>query len=174
MASDLLPTLTFGAGVVGTLAAQAWRERWIAGREREARTAEREVARDAFQRETLLELQEAILRVVRSSSQLRLHHRRVYAQKGTYAQGSEPPGLSEENREAMANATHLRQRVLDDDLREHVRVVQRLCADMTAPLQLTGESDEEAAGRADAQSIQLAHEVNDLEERLGKVLRTLL
>ena len=172
MSSDLIPVASFAAGVVGTLGAQGLRERFTTTREREARTAEREVARDAFQRQTLLELQDAILRLVRSTTQLRRHHRAVYAEKGTYARESDPPGLGEEHRDAMANTTHLRQRVLDDDLREHVRAVQELCAQITMPP--PGDSDQVAARRTEEAQIRLAHEVNDLEDRLGRALRALL
>jgi hypothetical protein len=174
MASELIPAVTLALGAVGTLGAQGLRERFTLGREREARTAERQVARDALQRETLLELQDAILRVVRNTSQLRIHHQIVYASKGTYARELDPPELSDENREAMAITTRLRQRVLDDELRQHVRDVQELCTQITMPPQVMGETDEQAARRAEEASGRLARDYNDLENHLGRVLRTLL
>lgn len=174
MTTELVPTITLVLGAAGALGAQGLRERFTSSREREARKAAREVARDAFQRETLLELQDAILRVVRNTTQLRIHHRAVYASTGRYARDPDPPELSDENREVMAITTRLRQRVLDDDLRQHVREVQELCTQITMPPQVTGETDEQAAQRADPASVRLAHDYNDLENRLGRVLRALL
>jgi hypothetical protein len=174
VSSDLVPAGALVAGGLLTLAGGVLREHFASGREREARNAEREVARDAFQRETLLELQDAILRVVRNTTQLRIHHRTVYADNGTYAREFDPPELSDESRLAMVAATRLRQRVLDDSLRKRAGDVQTLCTHITMPPQLTGETDAEAAERADAQSLQLPQEYNELENHLGRVLRTLL
>ena len=173
MTSEWLPAVTLAAGAAGTFAAQLLRERFTSGRDREARRAEREVARDAFQRETLLELQDAMLRVVRTTTLLRINHRTVYASNGTYAREADPPGMSEEFREAVAIAARLRQRVLDDDLRQRMQDVRGLCTQIVSPPE-TGETDEQAARRAEDESNRLAHEYSDLEDHLGEVLRARL
>lgn len=170
MSSDLLPAAALAIGIAGTIVTQ----RFTTSRDREARKAEREVARDAFQRETLLELRDAMLRLVRNTTQLRIHHQAVYASNGTYARELDPPELSEENREAMAVTARFRQRVLDDELRQRAQDVRALCTQITMPPQATGETDEQAAVRAEAETIRLAHEYDDLENHLGRALRALL
>jgi len=174
MPSEWLPAATLAAGVVGTLGGQGLRERFTLGREREARKAERDVTRDAFQRGTLLELQDAIQRVIRATNLIRTHHDNVYASDGTYARELDPPELTDGKREAMAVATRLRQRVLDDELRQRIRELQELCTVIIYPPSLTGLTDKQAARRADEMSFRLAQEYNDLEEHLGRVLRALL
>src|SRR5438105_955053 len=101
MSSDWFPAVTLAAGVLGTLGTQALRERWTSGREREARQAEREVARDAFQRETLLELQDVIVEMTRVTMKLHLHHRQSFAQSGRWSRDPEPDDLAETHRLAL-------------------------------------------------------------------------
>jgi hypothetical protein len=185
MSSDLVPAAAVIVGGAFTIAGGVLREQFTSRREREARTSERELAQEAraaerelvraaFQRETLLELQDAILRLVRNTTQLNHHHRQVYAENGTYARQFDPPDLSDESRLATAAVTRLRQRVLEDGLRQRVRDVQELCTQITMPPQVTGETDAQAADRAGAQSIRLVHEYAELEDHLGHVLRSLL
>lgn len=185
MSANLVPAAAVVVGGAFTIAGGVLREQFTSRREREARTSERELAEEAraaereivrttFQRETLLDLQDAVLRLVRNTMQLNIHHRRVYAENRTYARELDPPALSDESRLAAAEATRLRQRVLDDDLRLRVRDVQALCTQLVMPPQVTGETDAQAAERADGQSIRLAHDYADLEDHLGRVLRALL
>lgn len=185
MSSDLIPAGALVVGGLLTIAGGVVREQYTSRRDREARAADRElahearaaerhVARVAFQRDTLLELQDAVLRLMRNTALLHIHHRKVYWENRTYAREKDPPELSDENREANAAVNRLRQRVLDDSLRQDVRAVQELCTQITMPTQLTGESDDEAARRANEQNVRLAHEYTDLENHLGEVLRALL
>ncbi len=185
MSSDLIPAAAVVVGGLLTIAGGVVREQYTSRRDREARTADRELAREgraaerdvarvAFQRETLLELQDAILRLMRNTALLHINHRTVYRENHTYAREKDPPELSDENREANAAVNRLRQRVLDDSVRQDVRVVQELCTQIIMPIQLTGESDDEAARRADEQNTRLAHEYDDLANHLGEVLRALL
>lgn len=127
-----------------------------------------------FQRETLLELQQAMLRLTHSTNLLHIHHRTIYAANGTYAREADPPGMTEEHREAMVDTARLRQRVLDDELPQRVQDVRSLCTQITSPPQATEETDEQAAQRADQQVLRLAHEYSDLEDHLGDVLRAVL
>ena len=173
MASDLLPAITLAVGAAGTFAAQLIRERFTSGRERDARAAEREVARDAFQRETLLELQDAMLRVLQNTAQLHLHNGRVYSETGRYARDYYPTELSDESSSVMAVASRLRQRILDDDLRRGVSDVLSLCIEMTNPT-LGTEVAAAAKDRADAAFSRLASANAELEDHIGSVLRALL
>jgi hypothetical protein len=173
MTSEWLPAVALGVGAAGTFAAQLIRERFTSGRERDARAAEREVARDTFQRETLLELQDAMLRVLQNAAQLHLHNGRVYSETGRYARDYYPTELSDESGDVMAIASRLRQRVLDDDLRQRIWDVLHLCTEMTRPT-LATEADAVAKDRADAAFIRLASANAELEHHIGTVLRELL
>jgi hypothetical protein len=173
--SELLPagTLIVGAGL--TFAAQVYRERFTSSRERETRNAEREVARDAFQRETLLELQDAVLAVLRSTADIHSYQRRVYAETQRYADSPEPKELLTPNQEANAQASRLLQRVIDDDLRQAIRTLQKRCAEILMHRHLRPEgSDRDMARQAEADFTSMAIESAELENRLGLVLRNLL
>jgi len=171
--SEWLPVAALAAGVVGTIGGQGLTG-WLAWkREQGARSAERDVARDAFQRETLLEIQGAVLDVLRASSQLHINHKRVYRGTGKYARASDPEEMAEKQREAMARASQLRQRVLDDSLRTSIRELQELATEATGPPLLT-LSNEDAARRADETFIKIAHDQAAFQEQLGVVLRGLL
>jgi hypothetical protein len=89
----------------------------------EARAAERHVARVAFQRDTL-KLQDAVRRVTRNTALLRIRGRKVYRESRTYVREKGSPGLSGENREANAAVSRVRQRALDDSVRQDIRAVQ--------------------------------------------------
>jgi hypothetical protein len=102
-----------------------------------------------------------------------MHHKRVYRETGKYARALDPEDMGEKQREAMARASQLRQRVLGDAQRMGVRELQELATEATGP-PLLALSDSEAAKRADEAFIKIAHDHFAFEERLGVVLRSLL
>jgi hypothetical protein len=172
LSSDWLPAATLAAGVLGTLGGQGLREWRTSGREREARRAERQVARDAFQRETLLELQDAILEMVRLTSKLHIYHRRVFAESGRWSRDPEPDDLAEAHRLTIARMAALKQRVLDGELRAELGHLQEGCAEITEAN--FGEDDAWAAERASQRWIALAHANRGMEDHLGRILRQVL
>jgi hypothetical protein len=174
VAADWLAPVSLAAGVVGTLGGQGLREWLTSGREREARAAEREVARQAFQRDTLLELQDEVLALLRNTAQLHSHHVNVYRATGQYARDRVPEDLDEESRLAIARVNRLRQRVIDDDLRQHLAAVRNLCTLVTRPAQMQEGSEAEIAARGEQAWFELAAESRDVEDHIGAVLRGLL
>ena len=173
MASEILPALALGAGVVGTLIAQSLRERRIGDREAAARAAEREAARDAFQRETLLDLQDAMRVLIRNALLIVQHRRSVYASMGHYGRVPDPEDLSDGALDANTGVTRLWPRVLDDGLREHVRQTQAACTDLSLP-PMPEEDDAVLDAEARKAWMDLAHEGSALNEHIGVVLRALL
>lgn len=173
MASEIVPALALGAGVVGTWAASGWRERSTGRREEAARDAERQVARDAFQRETLLELQEAMLALIRSAALVRLKRVIVYRDTGRYGRDPDGEELSQSNLDANGRVSRLQQRVLDDDLRAHIRRVHEMCSRLIE-LPAPELDDADLARETQRTSIELAHAFRALEEHIGRVLRDLL
>jgi hypothetical protein len=82
------------AGAAGALGVQAMTSGSAWAREEAARTAAREVARDAFQRETLLELQDAMLAQIQNTTKIHLHDSRAFRESGRFGRDSLPEGLN--------------------------------------------------------------------------------
>lgn len=172
--SEWLPAATFAVGIVGTLGTQALRERSTGKREQAARTAEREIARNVFQRDTLLELQDVVRRLVENTLELLLHRSSVFEETGRWARDPYPNELSAASGSVTADMTRLRQRILDDALRQRVLDVQHVVGDINRPTVLM-ESDDKAKDRAWATfTNQFITGNAALEDHVGEVLRGLL
>jgi hypothetical protein len=171
MASELVPVVTFALGAGSTFAAQIIRESRTSSREREARQAEREVARDIFQRETLLELQGATIELLRCTTKLHLHQRTSFAKTGTWDVSGQPDGLAEAGMSAAATVSRLRQRISDDELRADIRQLQELCVGAYGAK--LGIPDYVAARGADGAFVALGPANEKLEDRIGVVMRAL-
>lgn len=143
-------------------------------REREARAAEaaarsevvteeRARRRDEFQRATLLDLQDAAMRLARTVGAMYGVELRGYRQTGKWGAtvGDE---LSEENRVGNQQTTLLTVRVLDDE----VRALMREYKNATSTCALAGSKEE--ADAALALAIQTFDRMN---ERIGVLLRQL-
>jgi hypothetical protein len=172
MPAEWLPAATLAAGVVGTLGGQGLREWLTSGREREARAAEREVARNAFQRDTLLELQDALLELVQSASRIHLHQGNVYGQTERFGRDNLPEDLNEASGLTNARTSRLQQRILDEQVRQELASLKNLCTEITFPN--TGIDDAVAWGNAHNAWLRLPHVNKQLEDRIGTVLRGLL
>jgi hypothetical protein len=147
-------------------------------REREHRTSEREAAtlarRDAFQRETLLELQEVLAKLGRHANEAWL------SDLGYFKRGRMPGFISDElNRgidDCNRDMTRLKVRVLDDHIRE---MVQRFHDQSTRLLfrpRLVYRDTEEAGAAIDdgeERSSELSGTFTEVNELIGTALRRL-
>lgn len=163
-----IPIATLILGYVGSLVTESFRDKRLATRERLASEAEREEfrtrRRDDFQRETLIELQDALLEVARQAGDLYHWDLKQHRETGQWGRNPSPSDMDEIARRAHAKASALRVRVLDDELRKLVDEMTR-----TAVMIALAKSPIDAGG--------LLHEMSDklveVNERLGALLRNL-
>jgi hypothetical protein len=166
--SVLLTILSVVTGFAVKWATDVLEDRRRGRRDREARRDARreflEQRRSDFQRQSLLELQEAVMLLIRSGG--RLHHADVMAFKNTGKwQGHLlPEGVSDEAALAQRATATLMVRVEDEEVR---RLVASLKSD-TARLGQTADREEaDHLMRSAAEN----HEV--LNQRIGELLRSL-
>lgn len=139
-----------------------------AAREREARDAARREQRferrTAFQRQTLLDLQEATLRLVRATGEM--NHLDTVASRGGGEWGKQLFGedLNDRARLAQAQTTVLGVRVRDDAVRNGIKIVKNEC------VAATSSRSEEEAKRA---MHRMSDAFDEMNERLGEILRKL-
>ncbi len=160
------PIVTLILGYVLKSFSESVQHRRALEREREAREAERRdkafERRVTFQRATLLELQEAIMDLMRTSGAM--HHKdlMVLKQTGQWQKQLYGDELSEANRLAMARTTMLTVRVRDTKVRE---LVARL-KDYSWKAFKSGTPDD-----SDAAALSMANVFENLNERIGELLR---
>jgi hypothetical protein len=163
--AEWLPAATLAAGVIGTVGGQGLTA-WLASkRDESARAAERDVSREAFQRDTLLDVQDAVYSLMRATSETHMHD-----QKAPYT--LLPPDLDEQLRAGTANVGHLRQRILDDQLRAEVRQLIEAMTRVMLPNPDVLEQQRPALQQREWLSLMHAHQ--GFEDRLGAILRTLI
>jgi hypothetical protein len=125
----LLPIATLVIGLIAKPITDWFDSRRIRDREREARQENRLdqmfERRNTFQRQTLLELQGALLELVRTTSSI--NHVDVMASRkaGHWQKGLVPDDLNEEHRLANAQTTVLSVRVRDQAVRDLVDEVKQ-------------------------------------------------
>jgi hypothetical protein len=120
----------------------------------------------------LLELQDVILEMVRLTSKVHAHHRQVLAQTDRWSQDPEPEDLAEAHRLSVARIGRLKQRVLDDGLREEIEALKGGCARVTEPN--FGVPDAAAAEQANREWMALIYANSAMEDHLGRILRQVL
>jgi hypothetical protein len=132
--NTLLPLITLALGYIGA-GLQAER-RDIRQGERETKQREAEVAaaretRQAeFQQKTLLALQDAVFRVMRTESQMYAHFKREHDRTGTpWPSIDIPDDLNEANRLARAEMNILVVRVQSDEVRQRVIAIRDAMGD---------------------------------------------
>jgi hypothetical protein len=133
--------------------------------DRAARTEARQDERDDFQRQTLLELQEAIARYGRLVGQLHHHDTMAFKQTGDWAKTRLGADLDEDFRSAQVQLRLLAERVRDDELRPLVYGFSNrgvLVGMATSQGQATERMDDWMASMI------------KLQDRLGSVLRSFL
>jgi hypothetical protein len=121
MAQAVLTALGVILGAVIAGAVSLWRERVVTAREHEARQAEREevrkAVREAFQREAVLALQDAIEDMWTVYLRSQSEKREAESQQGEWIRRTgtdHPPGFAEASRRIYG----LSARVFDDELRD--------------------------------------------------------
>jgi hypothetical protein len=139
-----------------------------ARREREAREAVRRdqvfERRTSFQRQTLLDLQEAAMQLARSVGAINHQDKLAYNSTGEWSKQQLPDDLSEGNRLAQARTGMLGARVRDDSIRE-------LLAKLKTHSQETISSPSREDSERALKSMALAHD--ELNQHIGEVLRKL-
>jgi hypothetical protein len=166
-----------GTGLIGYVLAgrnEQARDERAAKREATARRAsvrERlEEERHAFQRETLLELQDALQRQVRSVAKIILHDRRTLREHGTLTQVG--PELSGEGYEIGVTTRRLQERVLDSALRGAVGEFRSHVADVeTAFIAVREMSAEGGVQHLDGLQREVAEHYIALSDQVGTALR---
>ncbi len=168
-----LPIFTFVSGFGGSLSIEELRERRSGRREAsrlraeaearaEERAALREEARAAFQRETMLELQEAAQKLLRSSLQITRADQARFETNGEW-----PPrpvgGAVPEDARLQAGRVHLlKSRVHDASIRESIDSLMDLYVRVVRPKTAKGQA---------AALQRMAELLDQANERVGQLVR---
>jgi len=156
-------------GYAGSLVTEWFRDRRHRANQREARAGEwaekAEQRRRDFQRQTLLDLHNALFELVRTTHQLNLADKRAFRETGKWGQPVAPEELDEQDRLARAKFAILVVRVQDDQLRALLNIVREL----TAHALLLAKSEQQA--EAAMRDLGMAFESANAE--LGELLRAL-
>jgi hypothetical protein len=173
-AAITLPLVGFAAA----LATEFLRGSQTLKRDREARlenrVSERQNARDSFERETLLELQESIAALMRNTAAIRHQTEIEFATHGTWGRRQLPEGIGGESAVSLVrDFQKLRVRVLDDDLRQLATEWWESSAKSTIGA-MREEPDKQARQRATDAWRTCVELHEQLNEKLGKRLRNLV
>ncbi len=151
--------------IVGGWIADSLRDRRSSDREVAARSAQRAVARDAFQRTTLLDLQEALSDWTRAVMEAHIDHQRSGRESGSWTPRRRlPDELSERLMTLNRRVSLLQSRVIDDDQRA---MVKRATAEGFVVSVSLDQDESEAASQ------RLAHLAQDAIEHAGAMAREL-
>jgi len=167
-ATGWFPVLTLALGFVTASIGEWIRDKRTAKREKLSREEKRRSdiyeRKVNFQRETLLNLQEALLNLVRATGESYHQDSMIFKQTGVWQKQLLGAELDERYRLAQANISILTVRVKDEAVRTMVNQLRSLSVSTVS------SSSEEAA----AQAIKKGSEVMDtLNERIGVLLREL-
>ncbi len=151
------------------------RDQRAAEREERARIGAREDRledeRRAFQRDVLLDLQDRLLAVTRTATEVLVQDRRMLRQSGHMHQA--PEDLRRRSYGAEVALLSTRERVLSDELRHELRGLQELTAGIIGS-HLDDADPDQAIVRLDAASAELARRHTRINEILGRELRAVL
>jgi len=176
-AAIIAPVTTLLSGLGGYWLAgrnEESRDKRAASREADARRAamaERmEEQRHTFQRETLLELQDELQRLMRITARVSIQDTKSLKEHGkTFLL---PEGLSDEHHQSTIVVQRLRSRVLDPELRTVVSNFVSACSRQSIlPIQTKGLSAEEAIGFIDNELARIGTLYETMSERLGEKIR---
>jgi hypothetical protein len=167
-AAGWFPVFTLLVGYV-TKASTDWlQHRSTAERERQAREAARRdqlaERRAAFQRQTLLDLQEAIMQLVRTAGAMHYEDVMAFRTTGKWQKQLIGEELAEKSRLANARTSMLAVRVRDDSARDLVQIVK----DHATATVMSGSQEE-----GDRAMASMGAAFEDLNQRIGEILRTL-
>lgn len=155
--------------VVGAIAG------YLADYLRDSRAAARQgrERRGAFQRETLIELQDWVAKLARAAQQILHHDELEFRRSGQWGRTPVADAVDEAFRNATMNVNRYRVRVLDDDIRDAADEFTRLTAELS--LSSPGQGSEDAARAAAVvgrERLPVAFQL--LNDRIGVQLRELI
>jgi hypothetical protein len=166
--SSWFPVVTLLIGFATKSVSDWFEHRRSIRREREAREALRRdqffERRTSFQRQTLLDLQDASMQLVRSVGAIHHQDKMIYASTNQWGKQRVGDDLSETNRLAQARTGMLGPRVRDGTVRELVSKLK------THSVEVLRSETLEDSERADLALIIIHDKLN---ERIGEVLRNL-
>jgi hypothetical protein len=161
-----LPLVTLLLGYAGSLLTESRRDARLAQREEKARADTRALAgadwRDEFQRKTLLELQEALLVVARTSAEMHTEDLRGFKATGKWGGGLHSEELDQRGQASNGILSTIKVRVLDDQLRATVDEFHK-AATRTAVLARSREEGVAAMG-------VMTNSMASANERIGELL----
>ena len=165
-------------GFVAALVADALRDGRALRREREgraeARRIAREDARDNFERDTLLELQDASHRLIRNSGRANAYEESRFRQSGRWPRGPLPEEIGGDiSADVIRDVQRLRVRLLDGALRDLASELISACVHVTlSPTQIEADAEKSAAAHA---SLRRASDLYvALTEGIGERVRAIL
>ncbi|MHB8482037.1 MAG: hypothetical protein ACYDBV_04770 [Nitrospiria bacterium] len=162
------PVLTALLGYAAGFVSEWFRDQRTSKRDREARKATRQdqlsERRVTFQRQTLLDLQDAMMKLVRTAGVM--HHQDImeYHKTGKWQQQSFGGEVAESSRLTMASTLMLSVRVRDDTIRE---LVEKVKSHALKAMLCTTEGESQIAMR------NMTNTYETLNERIGEVFRKL-
>ncbi len=163
-----LPIITFlgGFGSKGLL--ELLQDRRSVAREREGRQAERQAIiedkRNEFQHETLIELQDACVKLIRLSGRANIHDVTEHRKTGRWQAVELPPELDQDSLTINQSVSKLIVRVRDGRVRQLAKDLSSSCA---------GVAVAQSEARSDSALRQASETSTKLHERIGEVLRGL-
>lgn len=162
------PVMTLLIGYLAGFLSEWFRDRRTTIREREARQAMRTTViadrRAEFQRQALLELQDAVSQLARATGVIHHQDTMAYKSSGKWGQNRLINNWDEEFRKAQVRTTILAARVRDDVVRG---LVERFRNDCTDVIVATTQPD------SDNYLMKSFDTNNALQERVGIVIRAL-
>lgn len=162
------PLLTFVLGYIGRSLSEWIQERRLIRREQHARSASRkehlEERRSNFQRENLLNLQEALFRLARGAGGAHHHDLMVAKRTGKWQKQLLPKDLDEMLTDAQARTAMFMVRTQDAGLREQVQQLKKLEVDIT--MARSRSDSEEAMASMGKLFIECNFRIGELLRRL--------
>jgi hypothetical protein len=166
--SAWIPLLSALGGYLVSAVTEYFRDRRASKREREARDAARHLQqlerRTNFQRQTLLELQEAVQQFGRTSGTAYFVMREDFQSTGKWGEVEFSDKLNSERLQATTKIIMVSVRVRDERVRE-----------LTAQLKKSGDAIFSARSKAEAQAAygKMIASIGPFHDRVGEVLRKL-
>jgi hypothetical protein len=163
------PVFMLLLGSIIALAIGAIDNRRILRRDREAREDARRdkllEQRNEFQRDCLVQLQEAMFELTRATTLMHFHDMRNYATTGSWQTQMYPEDIDERERALNGRTAMLVVRVRDDLVRKLVQQIKDIAAQATT---FSTSKDE-----AQLQMRQLHEKQVEMNQRIGELLRTM-
>lgn len=160
--------ITLAGAVLTTVLGHRAEDRRLLAR----RNAECEAAQAVLQRETLVELQEWLQKLVRVTVRAQLATEQEYREHGTFGRQMLPDDISDGSHEATVNVQRLRVRVIDDQVRDGSRQIIGLCTEVAMPAPRALPPPHRSARSQSQQRLEAASDaLSKMHERIGLLLR---